>query len=206
MSNHLIRACVLVGFAVTQISSSAFGGKVADTFKKVDKQISTDESKADQLIIGRALYQVARKNDSSLAYTLMRVCRAKSAREVDEFFSPAEMKDEVTPFIDRKSSVWLAKKGVDYFLKSKELAEPVKELIDAVNDFTEKIENDNTAGKASLEEFPKKYTAAMLAGGLNDLVPEIRHEVILQLSNYLGQNYDEVVRNVREGRILSDGD
>lgn len=164
---------------------------------------SEDQQKAEDLILSDGLYRVIQKQDSTLAFALVQMQRAKTPDDVSRIFKQSITNGQADPEFDRDVMVPLIKKGVQVFTKGP-LTDAAVGLVDGLNEFTKEIEQGQKSVK--LSGFPPEYASAAFAGAVSQLSPEARLRFTQELAAYLKRDYDGVLQGVREKRILAGPD
>jgi hypothetical protein len=196
--------CTLIASACLNNTSESLAQQRARAPISPTLQTTSDDSqKAQDLILSDGLYRVAQKGDGTLAFALVQMQRAKTPEDVSRIFQESIKNGQADPVFDRDAMVPLIKTGVKYFTKGP-ITDAAETLIDNLNDFTKELEHGQKT--VQLSSLPPEYAATAFAGAVSGLSPEARARFTQVLAAYLNRDFDTVVRDVREKRLLSGPD
>ena len=156
--------------------------------------LASDQAKADELLFAEALYKINDKTDTTLEYIVARLRNARTPQQVSRTFADA-VNDRAEPVFGRDEIVGLVK------WRFRGLGPEASRLVDGMDASTRSLESGGRT-PVRLSNVPRDMAIAALSGGLARLPPDARKQVARELATYLGRNHEDIVRQVREHRIL----
>jgi hypothetical protein len=193
--------CMLVAGDYLSCTSGALAQRKNQTpISPALQTTSNDQQKAQDLILSDGLYRIAQKGDGTLAFALVQMQRARTPDDVSRIFQQSITNGQADPVFDRDAMVPLIKIGVKFFTKGP-ITAAGEALVDNLDQFTKDLEHGQKS--VSLSGFSPEYASAAFAGAVSQLSPEARVRFTRVLAAYLQRDYDSVLRDVRENRLLS---
>src|SRR5262245_27612110 len=110
-----LRVVLSMAIALFSCQTEVFGATKRPSAISPSLQTTTeDERKAQDLIFSDGLYRVIQQRDSTLAFALVQMQRAKSPDDVTRIFRESITNGRADPEFDRDVMVPLIKKGVEF--------------------------------------------------------------------------------------------